>query len=43
MDSATVLYIDDLPQVPRSQSEALRGRWNQVLLCAKGWEANPQI
>jgi len=30
------------PLMPRSQSEALRGRWNQALSRAKGWEVNPQ-
>jgi glycerol kinase len=30
------------PRMPRSQSEALRGRWNQALSRAKGWDANSQ-
>ncbi len=30
------------PRMPRSKAEALRGRWNQALSRAKGWEANPQ-
>jgi glycerol kinase len=31
------------PRMPRSQSQALRERWNQALLRAKGWEANSQV
>ena len=31
------------PRMPRSKAEALRGRWNQALSRAKGWEANPQV
>ena len=30
------------PRMPRSQADALRGRWNDALSRAKGWEANPQ-
>jgi glycerol kinase len=30
------------PRMPRTQRDALRGRWNQALSRAKGWEANPQ-
>jgi glycerol kinase len=30
------------PRMPRSQAEALRGRWNQALSRAKGWDANSQ-
>jgi glycerol kinase len=29
------------PHMPRSQAEALRGRWNQALSRAKAWEVNP--
>jgi len=29
------------PRMPRAQSETLRGRWNQALWRAKGWEAKP--
>ena len=31
------------PRMPRSQSEALRGRWNEALSRAKGWEAKSQL
>jgi glycerol kinase len=30
------------PRMARSQSEELRGRWNQALSRAKGWEVSPQ-
>jgi glycerol kinase len=30
------------PRMPRSRSESLRGRWNQAVSSAKGWDANPQ-
>jgi len=30
------------PRMARTQRDALRGRWNQALSRAKGWEANPQ-
>ncbi len=28
------------PRMARSQAESVRGRWNQALSRAKGWEAN---
>ena len=31
------------PRMPRSQSEALRGRWTEALSRAKGWEAKSQV
>ena len=31
------------PRMPQSRSEALRGRWNEALSRAKGWEASPQV
>jgi glycerol kinase len=30
------------PRMPRSQADALRGRWNDALSRAKGWEAKSQ-